>query len=125
MLNYGRVRNLKGKIDYKLIYKKLIKDRIYTEANEISAHIFYLSVMKEELKNESASIMEMFRKGTKEKNFIAYTEKNSDRNDAEVRDLWQRATIKSLIYDAGFVTKNILTVHTNKILDKIIEKHDV
>jgi hypothetical protein len=137
LLNYGRVRNLNEKFDIKEIKEKLLKDNFISLNNEVSAYVFYLNNLKENLKEEENIFDEIFREGSYIKNKIKYLESNSILELAEsetgtykksyLKDIKNLKKLKTqeTIYDFIFSIKNILLVHTNKILDKILEKNSL
>ena len=51
-------------------------------------------------------------------------EKNYVESDIKNLEKWKSAKVKNTIYESGILLRFIQYVHTNKILDKIIEKND-
>jgi len=121
LLNYGRVRMLKSNFDRKKIYKKLMKEKFISKTNELASYIFYFNVMTEDLTNESEAYGEIFRVGPKVKNSIKLFEKIEEKNLDEEK-VWKSLKIRETIYDTALIIRNILIVHSNKIIDKIIQK---
>jgi hypothetical protein len=121
LLNYGRVRQLKKKFDYKKIYKNLMRRKYISNANEMASYLFYFKVLTENMEYEVRNIFEIFTEGSiiknelKNSNFALYDE------DKEIREKWKKLKVTELVFDASFMFKNILILHANTILDKIIK----
>jgi hypothetical protein len=121
ILNYGRVGKLPEKFDSKLIQKKLLKDKFISYSNEMGANIFYFQTVFESLKSEENNLMEIFSEGSNIKKTIKNIEDNYEEKIPLINK-WRKSKVAELIYDGTLLLKNILIVHTNKILDLIITK---
>lgn len=124
LLNYGRVRALKGKIDNKKLYKKLMQDKFFSKSNELSSYIFYFNQIKDELKSEQNILLEVIHEGSVFKQKLKNVENLYSDEDPESIINWKKTTVRNLIYETAFHLKYMLVVHSNKILEKIIQKNN-
>lgn len=122
LLNYGRVRLLRGKIDINKYHKKYIKDKSFSNSNEIGSLLFYFNALKEDLKAEQANVNECILQGSYQKKIAKKWESRLESGDPAIPTLLKRAKQKSLIYDLGFVYKAVYILQTNVVLDKILER---
>jgi hypothetical protein len=120
LLNYGRIRKLKGNFDYKKIYKNLIKRKFISNSNEISSYLFYFNVLKENIDYESENLIEIFREGTIKKNLLETGNFDQYDENYSIRKKWKNLKMMSNIYDCAFLMRNILISQIDTILNKTI-----
>ncbi len=120
LINYARVKYLKGDFIKKLIMKKLITGNPISFDNEMNAWLFYMrmymiNMVSDNLPiNRSIENLQLFRKKVKQ------LEENWDDKNVDMMDEWKNAAfhLKNFEFDISF--KKILLTHLNVSLDKII-----
>jgi len=120
LLNYGRIRTLRENFNSKKISQKLKKNRFISNLNELASNIFYFNVINENLNNEKDNLLEIFNRGSNVKEMIKNSKFNL--NIFVQRKNYDELKSREIVYDTAFAIKNILIVHSNKILDTIIQR---
>jgi hypothetical protein len=127
LLNYGRIKFFRKNILDEEILNKLNKDKIFffSNENEIASYIHYFNILKFELMIEHKNIMECFSGGTGVKLALKIIEENhnlkKEKLKLKILNKWKKLKLKETIYDLAFLSKNILIINTEKILNNIIK----
>lgn len=122
LLNYARVKYLKGKLDEKTIVKKLAVDKKISHLNELSADLFYFKVMKDNLNMEGKNIENAIKEGQVIKNRLKDIEQNWDKYD-EAETVWRKLKISANIFEMDLSYKKIIHKHAHVILNRILNEN--
>ncbi len=122
LLNYGRVKYFKGKLDEKIILKKLALDNKISHLNELSADLFYFRVMQDNLIHQSKLIEIAIKEGQMVQNRLADIEQNWDQHE-EPETLWRQMKISGIIFEMDLSYKKIIYRHAHVILNRIVNEN--
>lgn len=121
LLNYARVKYLKGKVDEKTVLKKLAVDKKISHLNELSAYLFYFKVIKNNLNQETKNIENSIKEGHVLKNRLSEIEKKWDEFE-NAESIWRKLKISANIFEMDLSYKKIIYRHAHVILNRILNE---
>jgi len=123
LLNYGRVRYLKGKFDTKNIIKKLAIDKKISHLNEITALLYYYKILKDNLESKKYVFENIIKDSQLVKSVLNTIEKKFDEID-DAENYWTRVKIIENIMMMDIYFKKIIPKHAHIILNRIINENN-
>lgn len=117
LINYGRVKNLKGKFDFKKHLKTLLKDQPISYENEVSAWLYYLKNSKTLLRLDK---VQKSLNGAQKFRDICKKIEEEWRDEDTQRLEWMNNKAYETIHLFSLYIENILIEHSLRSLNKII-----
>ena len=117
LINFGRVKYLKGDINYSKVIKNIINDKPISHENEIKAWTFYYSKIFYTFK---FPLEKTIYKIQKYRNKRITLEKNSDLNIKNILNLWTRFKHFEMIFGVDLSYRAMMIEQQNTSLMKII-----